>query len=1109
MDESVAVVAYALRVPGARTVDVMWDISSSARDVISRTTHNTGLTGGNRVRAYGVMDSPFDFDPEYFQMSAREAETIDPQQRQLLICAHELVEQSALGDMASILDIGTFTATGMNGHVLRWENPFLRDDGLPILIGNDPKYSATRIAYKFALTGPAVSVGTACSSSLVAIHYACQSILEGESDAAIAGGMDIEVPQPRSYLYQEGGILAADGVCRPFDSLATGTVFGSGGGLTFLARTSLAEELNLPILSVIRGSAINNDGAAKLSFTAPSSSRQAAVMQQALNTAEISPADIAYLECHGTGTSLGDASELDAIEAAYGANPDLIIGSAKANFGHLRVGAGILGFIRASEAVRRQTSIPLANFTSPSERLQQLMPNASLRLGTPQLLDRPGAAVSSFGFGGTNVHLVLEKYDRSFHPRSQPCAPVVIPVSATSPEACLATADAIADALKDDQIVPREASITLAQGRSSKPYRYAVVGDTLGAIRNRLSGTEAGAVEGWATQKTRVALVFPGQDAQILPHVRPMLRHSPDVTSDLTAMWCAVCMAHGSSMEFEAAVKGYETLSTPLRIALDVAAAISVGRDLIRRGMKPTLIGGYSIGEYPAAVVAGAMDAEEALTIIVKREHLFKIPPSQISAVVACTVEQLHDIWPSAAHAMHISVNRQMVALDRTDFQSAEQAFRESGIALVKLEGLKPYHTHFMAPWADAMRNLDAETTYAPAPALKLSADKAMSRGYWAHHLAHTLNFTSIVDAAQDAECTHVVDLSGGYVGRAFAQTDSRMSIVQLFPSNDSAEHTYQKGLASLWVQGIDIDVAPSSSEAIPRITLPATILDERPYEKQSEQSLPSDQSERLRQRNSDLSNWTFSPTWTMLRRPDRDPDIVPGHWLVLSNASNESRRLLEVIRNRGQRVSCLVLEKEDLTAWETNNLRESIRKILNRGQVDRVLFLHLRRADTPGALTDVGAVKTALSQGFYPLLHLIQELASIQGARDISMHIVASSVHPLNPSNTNADPTGAFLLGAALVAPQDLPFIRCKTIDVTDLTRDRIETIVSEISFPIDERMITLTDSGRWARRYEHIELPVPEGTPRRLRKRGVYLITGGLGGIGMTLARNCLKRG
>lgn len=1131
----VVVLGYACRLPGASDAAALWKLVAEGKDVVTRAATNVGATAGGRVHAYGQIDGAEQFDEDFFGYSPREAAEIDPQQRLLLLCAVEALEAAGVRASSRGYDIGVWAATGLSSYLLETWDPTLNGtEGMSALMGGDPHYAATRIAYKLGLTGPAISVGSACSSSLLAVHSAAQAIRAGECDLALAGGMDIEHPQPMSYLHQEGGILAADGVCRPFDRNATGTVFGSGGGLVLLADREVAERNGWPVRAVLLGSAANNDGAAKASFTAPKSSRQADVIRQALAAGGVEPGEVTYVECHGTGTYLGDRSELDAMASAYGPESGITLGSVKANLGHLRVGAGVAGLIKACEMLRHRTLPPVANIVEPSATAGEagfVVPAAAAPMTEP---DRAVIGVSSFGFGGTNVHAVLgavpsaapvpaSAADTSAAPQADH---LVLQVSAASPDSCLATSVRLADHLvAEPELQLTALAATLRRGRDPKSYRLAVVAADREAAVSGLEGDSAYAVEGWATTAVTPVVLVPGQGSDLGPLARALWDWEPVFTDALRRHWAGLVALRPGTPDIETALAGRENLSRGQQHAWHTAVALAVIEQLRHRGLPEGRYAGYSLGEYAAAVAAGAFDSDRALALLVDRgEGLDHSAPAGRMLVVQAGPERVAGIVPDAVPAAVLSHDRTVFATDagtagelHDQLTAAGLACRDAGVDL-------PYHSPLLAETAAAFG--ESARAAAPAandrwiPTLDVGTDPAT---YWAEHLFKTVDLRAVTRAVN--ELAHetrpaLVDLSpDGFLGRAVRTGTGDVVTVQPCRAAADIRAAYLRALAGLWTAGLEMDLSrPGETGAT--VTLPSRAWDLHPHLKaRPEGSTPAAvrKGARLVVRERSVDRWMYHPSWRLRLRPPQPEDVAGQRWLVFAGRDELSDRILGDLTALG--VDCVRLRPfDDVVPGDEASLKSVLAGLdLRNRPVQRVVHLWCANdlsdaAELDGRLADL---EKELAHGFYTLLFGFQALTDGQGAAPVRLDIVAHGVHPLDTAGPAASPERALLAGPALVIPQDFPFITARSIDISALPEDTAATeTVAELLAPATDHAVALAPTGRWARAYERDVLPeVEEGKlPLRLKERGVYLITGGLGGIGMTLAdylvRTCQAR-
>ncbi len=1125
-NREIAVIGYSCRVPGASDIDEFWELIAAGRDVVTRAHANVGATAKDRVHAYGLLERPELFDEEHFGYSPREAAEIDPQQRLLLMCAVEALESAGVRPSTVKGDIGVWASTGLSGYLLETRSG-ARDgtEAMATLMGGDHHYASTRIAYKLGLTGPAVSVGSACSSSLLAVHSAAQAIRAGECDLALAGGMDIEHPQPMSYLRQDGGILSADGVCRPFDEEASGTVFGSGGGLVLLADLELAEQEGWPIQATLMGSASNNDGSVKASFTAPKSSRQADVIAQALAAADLEPEDLAYIECHGTGTDLGDRSELEALASVFGPKSGITLGSLKANLGHLRVAAGVAGLIKACEMLRHGTMPPLANLRRPTPT--ETASGFVLPTAPAPIPAAPAKAVgvSSFGFGGTNVHAIVGAAPplRTAGGRERPEGPVVLQVSAATPDSCLATSMRLADRLRSNPgLDVGDIAGALQRGREPKAYRLAVVAEDTDQACAGLAGDTRHAVEGWAASRVTPLVLIPGQGADLGPVTTALWDWEPVFTETLRALWSGLEGSRPGIASLETARDHPARLPLGQRHAWHTAVVLAMIDQLRHRGMPEAVFAGYSLGEYAAAAAAGAIDTDAVLPLLVDRGTALANAPAGRMLAVQAGPEEASRILPGLTPAAILSDRRTVFAVSATEADTVAARLDGLAVAHRPIDVDLPYHSPLLS---DAAAAFD-EVARAAAPNgrdnwIPTLADEGDPGTYWERHLHRQVDLRTIARAAGELNGTGrcaVVDLSrDGFLGR-LTETAGPVLTARPWQADNDPRAVHLRALAELWTAGLDIDLSTAAATARP-VRLPARSWDLKTHLKTAaETGRPAEvkKGHRAVVREPSIDRWAYHPSWRMRLRNPQVERMEGQRWLVFAGNDRFSEDVLERLRELG--VDCVCLRPgEGIVPGDEHSVKAAIERMdLSAKPIQRVLHLWCAGdLDEAEAIDDrLSTLESELGLGFYSLLFGFQAITREQGAVPLRLDIVSRGAHPVD-GVTQAIPERALLSGPALVIPQDFPFTAARSIDIAGLDPERaLEETVAELRAPDSDRTVAFAPGTRWVRCYERDTLPRVDRDrmPSRLRDRGVYLITGGLGGIGMTLAeylvRTCRAR-
>jgi phthiocerol/phenolphthiocerol synthesis type-I polyketide synthase E len=786
----VAIVAMCCRFPGAPDLAAFWRNLRGGVESVSRFSDDELRAAGvgeqelasrRYVRAQGVLDGIELFDAPFFGASPREAETMDPQHRIFLECAWEALETAGYDGERGAGPIGVFASVGLNSYLLN--NLLTRPDLLRSLggfrtgIGNDKDYVATRVSYKLDLTGPSLTVQTACSSSLVAVHLACQSLLNLECDMALAGGVAISVPQRVGYWYEEGGIGSPDGRCRAFDADARGTVFGNGAGVVVLKRLDDALAAGDQLLAVIRGSAINNDGGAKVGYTAPSVRGQSKVVTEALAVAGVGADTISYVEAHGTGTAMGDPIELAALCQAFAAATSrkgfCAVGSVKTNVGHLAEAAGVAGLIKAVLALAHEELPPSLHFTRPNPEIDfaatpffvqdRLAPWP--RRGAPRR-----AGVSSFGIGGTNVHLVLEE---------APPAPAAAPsrrwqllvLSARTDGALAAAADRLAAHLEHHPELPlADVAHTLRVGRRPFERRLAVLAggreEAIAALAQRdpRRVTSGAAPAGGGARP--VAFLFPGQGAQHpgmgaeLYAAEEVFRREVDRCAELLAgrlgldlctVLCGPAAHAGGGGTAASADLDQTWLAQPALFVLEYALA----RLWMAWGVQPEALAGHSVGEWVAACLAEVVAPADALALVAERGRLLQsLPPGGMLAL-RCSAAEAAALCAATGAGAELALaasngpRATTVAGPLPAVAALAAQAAAARVACRRLPVSHAFHSAMVEPVVADFARRVAQVRLAPPriPFLSnvtgtwVTAEQATDPGYWASHLRATVRF--------------------------------------------------------------------------------------------------------------------------------------------------------------------------------------------------------------------------------------------------------------------------------------------------------------------------------------------------------------------------------
>ena len=862
--QSVAIIGAAGRFPGAADVDRFWDNLAAGVDSIRHYDDEElaalgvpeALRGHSAyVRAGARMPGAEDFDPEFFDMTPREAEITDPQHRVLLECAYEAMESA--GYVASRYPgaIALYAGVGLNTYLLHNLLPredLLRTLGMhQLLLGNDKCYATSRIAYKMNLRGQCLTVDTACSSSLVSVVMAYRSLISYDCDMALAGGAKVNASDS-GYLYEAGSINSPDGRCRAFDAQASGTVFGSGAGMVVLKRLEDALRDRDNIQAVIRGAAINNDGSAKVGFTAPSVNRQRDVVRQALSFAEVAPESIGYVEAHGTGTRLGDPIEMTALAEAFGdarMRPrSCAIGSVKTNIGHLEAAAGVAGLIKILRALRHEQIPPSLNFETPNPAIDfastPFYVNTELRPWPAQGEPRR-ASISSFGLGGTNAHVILEEAPRRASPETtsaETTSPELLLYSARTPDALDAVARRLSHRLQSaDAGALADIAHTLACGRQHFAHRRFVVAGTRAQAASALAMTVSGAPTPAAstlstsTQAPRLAFVFPGQGVQFPGMAADLYRTQPAYRRAIDECCAAVASASGLDLKpilLDAAEPSGSRLDqTEIAQPAIFATSYAMARLWQSWGVQPDALLGHSLGEYVAACLAGVFPLEDALALVTRRATLMHRAPTGAMAALRMSESEAAALLRDNPHWQCdlAAVNGPMAVVVSGPHEAIEQclvAVRERGRDGQVLRTSHAFHSRMMDAMLDDFRAAVAGVALS-APKIPfvscvsgalIEPARAVDPQYWVEQLRNTVRFADGVASAVAHGTGVFIDMgpaatASGMVMANMAVTNPAMTnpgaaTISASPArqgNADAESALLRALGEAWSCGVEI----------------------------------------------------------------------------------------------------------------------------------------------------------------------------------------------------------------------------------------------------------------------------------------------------------------
>ncbi|WP_110934011.1 non-ribosomal peptide synthetase/type I polyketide synthase [Paenibacillus bouchesdurhonensis] len=949
--QDIAIIGMAGRFPGARDIDAFWNNLVQGKESISFFTENELAEYGfdrelmkrpEFVKAKGVLDDMDQFDPAFFGYTPDQAAMMDPQIRLLHECAWHALEDAGCDPERSDSTIGLFAGVTNNFHWLSQLSDRLHgslSDMFEVDSLNDSYTVSTRISHKLNLKGPAISLQTACSTSLVAVHLACQSILNGDCEMALAGGASIVLPHKSGYLYQEGMVKSPDGHCRTFDAKAKGTIGGDGVAFVALKSLDAAIANGDQIYAVIKGSAINNDGSRKVGFTAPSVQGQADAIAKALKAARVPAESITYVEAHGSGTTLGDPIEIEALTKAFHTSKKGFcrIGSVKTNIGHLDAAAGVAGLIKTALALRYKQIPPSLHFETPNPNINfsdsPFIVNSELtkwERGAHPLR----AGVSSFGIGGTNAHVIVEEAPVYEAAEGERDAQLLV-LSAQSPAALdEITGSLVAYLQKNRSEALADVAYTLQNGRRHFKYRRMLCCEsTAEAIEaltpvNHKTGFDERKVLSYVTRDARKSAVFmfSGQGSQYIHMGAGLYEEEPVFRAEMDHCFALYREITGEDLkEMIYPSENHELAAEHLTQTRYIQPAIfilqySLARLLLVWGIKPEAMIGYSFGEYAAACLAKVMSLEEAMKLIILRGELMQSAPAGAMLSVPLTEDKLKPFLSGSLSLGVVNGESCIVAGTDDEITALEQTLRTHKLMCMRLPVSTAGHSSLLQaviePFAAAVRKVKLQPPMIPYVSTTtggwITAEEATDPDYWIRHMTDTVRFAEGIARLAQQTDRLFIEIGPGQdltvLVRRHLNTNRGQQAVNLIrPAQREASDVglLVNRIGRLWMYGLPVQWKAFHRSFRTIVALPGYSfarqrywLDEQAGMKPQAVALIGTGGRQEHEKLGklpDMADWFYSPTWRKLPIPrptlsegERQSASANSHcWLVFLNEAN------------------------------------------------------------------------------------------------------------------------------------------------------------------------------------------------------------------------------
>ncbi len=1156
--ESVAIIGMAGRFPGASNIESLWkNIVDGVESITFYSEEELIKSGASAelikdhfyVRAASVISEPDHFDAEFFGFSPIEAELTDPQQRVFLECAFEALERSGYDPDDYPGAIGVFAGSGVNTYQFSLKRAYEQEIStstalqVAFVLGNDKDYLTTRTSYKLNLRGPSVCVQTACSTSLVAVHAACQSVLSGESDLALAGGVSVMNFRKEGYYYSEGGMYSPDGRCRPFDVDSNGTIFGDGVGIVVLKRADQAIKDGDRIHALIRGSAVNNDGGRKLGYSAPSVDGQAHAITEALAVAGIRPEQLGYIEAHGTATQLGDPVEIAALTKVFRTSTDqrqfCPIGSVKGNVGHLSAAAGVTGLIKAALAVEHGILPPSINFTEANPKIEMDSSPFYVGVRSSPWLAKNGprrAGINSFGIGGTNAHVVLEEPPPINKADESPRSHHLLVLSARTASALDIMRGNLLDHLRqhpEDDIA--DVAFTLATGRRRFRHRLAVCCDGISHAVSALKATAATSVTNEITSEPlSCAFLFPGQGTQHIGMGAALYRVEPEYRQAFDQ--CAEGLKRTLNLDLRDLLFGRATEDLAARLSetwLAQPAIFCVSYALARLWMawnvKPQSMIGHSVGELVAACIAEVFDLEQGLQIIAARGRLMQDMPRGAMLAVAAEEAFVCSLMNGSVSIAALNGPTACVVSGTIDgIEALEAQLRERGVIYSRLRTSHAFHSPMMDQAAHQFTELLSSMSLrkpkipfiSNVTGTWITEAEARDPAYWGRQLRESVRFADGLKAISSSQPQILLEVGPGRILSGLVTHEgfgAKCLVVSSLPSADDTrnqEEHFLRTVGQVWMAGAPVDLSAMYKGQKRRRALLPTYPFERKRYWFDESKIGIAAAESV-QAPRTAEHMLYAVSWkrVLKRLPTLTPDeLAQKSILFFSGDDGLSRMLGERLRSRCRRVVTVksgpALAEEETDRFTVSPGTSGDFHVLMRRldetecEIDIVIYAWslFAGASIPQSEHD------AIDRAFFGVLHLFQALNRRERLQQVEVAVLTADTADVI-GGESVSPLAALAKGTCLAGTVEYRDITCRYIDFasgeiagTDVPA-LADSLIEHLVGPPSSAVMAYRRLQIWSPHYEPMQVgPTPEDL-MPLRPGGVYIITGGLGDLGLAV--------
>jgi len=1135
----IAVIGMSGRFPGAENVEEFWNNLINGVESVTKFSNEELLEEGisaelvdnpNYVKSKPMLNNIYSFDAALFGYTNWEAENMDPQIRIFHECVYHALENAGYNPDTYKGRIGLYAGASVDVEWLKKSMLAHESRDMDILqtgIVSYKDFLSQLVSYKLNLTGPSYTIYTACSTSLAAIHLACQGLLLGDCNIAVAGGVTVIHPNKSGYLYEEGRIYSKDGHCKPFDNNADGTVFGDGAGAVVLKRLDDALEDGDTILAVIKASACNNDGRRKVGFIAPSIEGQKEVIETVFEMSSIPPHSISYVETHGTGTNVGDPIEIEALKQAFGIEgidtPRCTIGSVKANIGHLHAAAGVASFIKVVLSMNKGKIPPQINYTQPNQKIKFFEKCFNVNT-TPVEWKKENAilraGISSFGVGGTNVHLILEEAPK--HAEKEKDAKhsfdrFLLIMSAKSAFSLEQMTNNMANFLeKENEINMADAAFTLQMGRRQYNYRKICIASDAQDGAQALKSNDAQKVFSTYQEYScrPVAFMFTGQGSQYAGMIGDLYERSCFVREQVDMMAEIVSCKLGfdirnyllnksDSPDFIKEQIHQTSIAQPALFITEYTLA----KYLMQFGIIPKIMVGHSLGEYVAATLAGVFDLEDALNTVVERGRLMQSTRHGSMLAVGLTQAEAEEYLSQDISLAAVN-NPGLCVLSGAEDAIFNVQKRLDGLNVFnkQLVTSHAFHSHFMDEILDSFYNhMSGIKLNKPSIPFfscltgRIADDKEVTDpNYWVKQLRNTVKFCQCAQSFTENTEYVFIEIGPGNTLINHAKSCSKYNIVALqslpgAKENKSHSQILLECLGKMWLLGVDIKWEELyENERRRRIPLPLYPFERKTYICKTESD---------RKHNSQLyvdKEWKaliYTSAWkqTILPASEVANDAGVHEWLIFTDSSREMNNCVAALIDRGHKVMIVKAgdsyKKLDQDIWTVNpenndDMMQLAEDLKNTGiSIDRCVYGWLMEPSRSFSQENDKIYNTVCNT----FIRAVDVLAMSGIMKDASeIYVVVSELFDVTAAKC-FNPLKRAIIGPCTTIPQEYPGMSCRVIDIpVEMLNRSSKILLTEILSGSIDTIVAYRGGKRFIRSYEVIS--------EDFIKRGGYDFEGGV---------------